>query len=156
LELDFKITEMANSGIKYFVDTGLKQGPGSAIGCEFQILDDKRHPDAKKGTSSNRTVGSLYDLITAHSYSEPNKKKRGANPGDWCKARIIVKGGHVEHYLNNIKVVEYNRHSQMFKALIAYSKYAKYPDFGQAADGHILLQDHGNSVSYRSVKIREF
>ena len=156
LELDFKISEMANSGIKYFVDTGLKQGPGSAIGCEFQILDDKRHPDAKNGIGNNRTAGSLYDLITAASYSEPNKKKRAANPDVWNKARIIVKGSHVEHYLNNIKVVEYNRHSQMFKALIAYSKYAKYPDFGQGLDGHILLQDHGNSVSYRSVKIREF
>ncbi|MEN8118288.1 MAG: DUF1080 domain-containing protein [Bacteroidota bacterium] len=156
LELDFKITEGANSGIKYFVDTELNKGAGSAIGCEFQILDDKKHPDAKKGTSANRTVGSLYDLITAKSYSEPNKKKRGANPGDWCKARIIVKGSHVEHYLNNIKVVEYDRHSQMFKALVAYSKYARYPDFGQAAEGHILLQDHGNSVSFRTIKIREF
>jgi hypothetical protein len=156
LELDFKITEGANSGIKYFVDTGLKHGPGSAIGCEFQILDDKRHPDAKKGVNGDRTVGSLYDLITAKSYSESNKKKRGANPGEWCKARIIVKGGHVERWLNNIKVVEYDRHSQMFRALVAYSKYAQYPDFGEAPQGHILLQDHGNSVSYRSIKIREF
>ncbi len=74
----------------------------------------------------------------------------------WNKARIIVKGSHVEHYLNNIKVVEYNRHSQMFKSLVAYSKYKSYPEFGQAEDGHILIQDHGNAVSYRSVKIREF
>jgi len=137
LEVDFKITEGANSGIKYFVDTELNKGEGSAIGCEFQILDDKKHPDAKKGTASNRTVGSLYDLITAHSYSEPNKNKRGASPGQWCKARIIVKGGKVQHYLNNIKVVEYDRHSQMFKALVAYSKYKKWPNFGQAPEGHI-------------------
>ncbi|MBT3383781.1 MAG: DUF1080 domain-containing protein [Prolixibacteraceae bacterium] len=155
LELDFKITEGANSGIKYFVDTELNKGAGSAIGCEFQILDDKKHPDAKNGTSANRTVGSLYDLITAHSFSEPDKKKRGANPGDWCKARVIVNGSHVEHYLNNIKVIEYDRHSQMFRALVAYSKYKKWPDFGQAADGHILLQEHGNKVDFRSVKIRE-
>ena len=156
LEVDFRITEGANSGIKYFVDTELNKGEGSAIGCEFQILDDNKHPDAKKGVSNNRTVGSLYDLITAHSYSEPNKKKRGASPGQWCKARVIVDGGKVQHYLNNIKVVEYDRHSQMFKALVEYSKYQKWPNFGQAKEGHILLQEHGNKVDFRSIKVREF
>lgn len=156
LELDFKITPGANSGIKYFVNTSLNKGAGSSIGCEFQVLDDKLHPDAKKGVNGNRTVGSLYDLIKASSYSEPNKKTRAVNPGTWNKARIIVKGSHVEHWLNNIKVVEYDRHSQMFEALVAYSKYAKYKGFGAATEGRILLQDHGNTVSYRSIKIREF
>lgn len=156
LEVDFRITEGANSGIKYFVDTELNKGEGSAIGCEFQILDDNNHPDANRGTGSNRTVGSLYDLITAKSYSEPNRNKRGANPGEWCKARIIVQGGKVQHYLNNIKVVEYNRHTQMFDALVAYSKYKIWPNFGRAAQGHILLQEHGNKVDFRSIKVREF
>ena len=155
LELDFNITKGANSGIKYFVEENRNKGAGSAIGCEFQVLDNKVHPDAKKGVSGNRTVGSLYDLIKATSYSEPTKT-RPVNPGTWNKARIVVKGSHVEHYLNNIKVVEYDRHSQMFKALVTYSKYAKYDGFGQVAEGRILLQDHGNTVSYRSIKIREF
>lgn len=155
LELEFKITSGANSGIKYFVDTALNKGVGSSIGCEFQLLDDKLHPDAKKGVNGNRTVGSLYDLVTAESYSEPNKEKRPVSPEKWYKARIIVNGGHVEHYLNNIKVVEYDRHSQLFKALVAYSKYSKYEGFGQAPEGRILLQDHGNTVSFRSIKIRE-
>ena len=155
LELEFNITPGANSGIKYFVDTDLNKGAGSSIGCEFQVLDNKLHPDAKKGVSGNRTVGSLYDLITATSYSEPTKT-RPVNPGTWNKARIVVKGSHVEHYLNNVKVVEYDRYSQMFKALVAYSKYAKYEGFGQVSEGRILLQDHGNTVSYRSIKIREF
>jgi len=155
LELEFKITPGANSGIKYFVDTALNKGVGSSIGCEFQILDDKLHPDAKKGVKGNRTVGSLYDLITAESYSEPNKEKRPVSPEKWYKARIIVNGGHVEHYLNNIKVVEYDRHSQLFKALVAYSKYSKYEGFGQAPEGRILLQDHGNTVAFRSIKIKE-
>lgn len=155
LELEFKITPGANSGIKYFVDTQLKKGAGSSIGCEFQVLDDKLHPDAKKGINGNRTVGSLYDLITAASYSEPAKAKRAVKPGTWNKARIIVNDSHVEHYLNNIKVVEYDRHSQMFKALVAYSKYSKYENFGEAPEGRILLQDHGNQVSFRSIKIKE-
>lgn len=157
LELDFKITEGANSGIKYFVAEGLKQGPGSAIGLEFQILDDQRHPDAKKGTKGNRTVGSLYDLIKAENLSEPNRTDKRVNgPDRWNKARLVVKKSHVEHWLNNIKVVQYQRGSQIYRNLVAYSKYAQYPDFGEAPSGHILLQDHGNRVSFRSIKIREF
>src|SRR5690606_4764573 len=131
LELEFKITEGANSGIKYFVDADLNKGPGSAIGCEFQILDDEKHPDAKAGVNGNRTVGSLYDLIPAEGLSSENRPKQFKGIGAWNKARIIVKGGKVEHWLNNEKVVEYDRFSQMFRALVANSKYSRWPDFGQ-------------------------
>ena len=79
------------------------------------------------------------------------------NPPDkWNKLRIVSKDGHVEHWLNNLKMVEYDRHSQAFRNLIAKSKYNKYPDFGQAASGHIVLQDHSDEVHFRSIKIREF
>ncbi|WP_100612885.1 3-keto-disaccharide hydrolase [Confluentibacter lentus] len=156
LELEFKITEGANSGIKYFVDADLNKGPGSAIGCEFQILDDVKHPDAKAGVNGNRTIGSLYDLIPAEGLSSPNRPKQFKGIGTWNKARIIVKGGKVEHWLNNEKVVEYDRFSQMFRSLVATSKYKTWPAFGQWASGSILLQDHGNTVHYRSIKIREF
>ncbi|NMH87099.1 3-keto-disaccharide hydrolase [Flavivirga algicola] len=156
LELDFKITKAANSGIKYFVDAELNKGTGSAIGCEFQILDDKNHPDAKAGVNGNRTVGSLYDLIAAENLSVKGRSKQFKGIGAWNKARIVVKGGHVEHWLNNEKVIEYDRSSQMFRALVAYSKYKKWPEFGQWPSGHILLQDHGDTVHYRSIKVREF
>lgn len=148
LIVDFKITEGANSGIKYFVDPELNKGEGSAIGCEFQILDDSKHPDAKLGVEGNRTLGALYDLI-------PPVNKRFNGIGQWNRARIIVKGNNVEHWLNGFKVVEYARNTQMWRALVAYSKYKVWPNFGEFLEGHILLQDHGDAVSFMNIKIRE-
>jgi len=158
LELDFRITPGANSGIKYFVDPQL--GPtlglaGSAIGLEFQILDDERHPDAKLGVRGNRTAGSLYDLIPATNLDEPGRSaKRVLPPGEWNRARIVATGRHVEHWLNGVKVVEYDRGTQLFRALVSNSKYKDMPGFGERERGPILLQDHGNAVSFRSIKIR--
>ena len=157
LEVDFKITEGANSGIKYFVDPELNQGPGSAIGLEYQILDDARHPDAQQGVNGNRTLGSLYDLIPAVNMSEPGSNNlRAGGPGQWNRARILVKGNHIEHWLNNIKLLEYERGTPIYRALVAYSKYQVWPNFGESPKGHILLQDHGDEVHFRSIKIREF
>lgn len=157
LEVDFRITEGANSGIKYFVDPDLNTGAGSAIGCEFQILDDRDHLDAKKGIAGNRTLGSLYDLIKADAllYGQDNREKRFNGTGKWNRARIEVRGAEVTHYLNGIKVVEYERGTQMWKALVAYSKYATWPAFGEAESGHILLQDHGDEVSFKNIRILE-
>lgn len=157
LVADFKITPGANSGIKYFVQPGLSPidkvtgkptGVGSAIGCEYQILDDVRHPDAKLGRDGNRTLGSLYDLKTAATTKQPN------TIGEWNTARIVARGLHVEHWLNGAKILEYDRDAAEFRALVAASKYKNIPGFGEWPDGHILLQDHGNEVSFRNLKIR--
>jgi len=154
LQFEFKPTKGANSGVKYFVDPSLNKGAGSAIGLEFQILDNAVHPDAKKGVAGNRTAGSLYDLITAKVLDTPRRVEMRI--GNWNRGRIVVKGGHVEHWLNGYKVVEYDRFSQMFGALVAYSKYKDWENFGRWPAGPILLQDHGDAVAFRSVKIREF
>ncbi|PHN01164.1 3-keto-disaccharide hydrolase [Flavilitoribacter nigricans] len=156
LILDFKITEGANSGIKYFVDPELNKGPGSSIGPEYQILDDEKHPDAKMGVSSNRTLGSLYDLITASNLSVPGNRKPFRGVGEWNRARIVAKDNKVEHWLNGNKIVEYERGTQMWRGLVAYSKYKNWPAFGELPQGHILLQDHGNEVHFRNIKVREF
>ena len=146
--VDFKITDGANSGIKYFVNPDLNKGEGSAIGCEFQILDDERHPDAKLGVKGNRQLGSLYDLI-------PAPKDKPFRKGEWNTAMVIVKGNHVEHWLNGVQILEYDRNTQMFNALVAYSKYRDWPNFGNFEEGNILLQDHGDEVWFKNVKIKE-
>ena len=148
LRVDFHITDKANSGIKYFVDPDLNKGEGSAIGCEYQILDDETHPDAKLGVNGNRKLGSVYDLIPA-----PGNKR--FNKGDFNTAYIIVKGNHVEHWLNGVKLIEYERNNQEWNALVAYSKYKDWPNFGNAAEGNILLQDHGSEVWFKNIKIKE-
>lgn len=148
LNLQVKYTEGANSGIKYFVTEAEEGNRGSAIGLEYQILDDFVHPDAKLGShEGSRTLASLYDLVKA-------ENKRRVDVGEWNNVKIVSKDNHVEHWLNGFKVLEYKRGSDEFKKLVAESKYKVWPNFGEAGSGHILLQDHGNRVSFRSIKIR--
>ncbi len=142
LSIDFKITEGANSGIKYFI------GENGSIGCEFQILDDENHPDAKMGFNGNRRLGSLYDLIPADGWTLVAKR-------DWNTARIVVRGNHVEHWLNGVKILEYEKNNDMWDTIVSHSKFAKVENFAGGDGGHILLQDHNDEVHYRNLKIRE-
>ncbi len=155
---DFKMTHGCNSGIKIFVQpnlspidkvTGKPSAVGSAIGMEFQVLDDERHPDAKLGRNGDRKLGSFYDVIPA-----PETKK--VMPmGEWNHARILSQGRHVEFWLNGEKTVEFERGSPAFREAVALSKFKDIPGFGEWADGHVLLQEHGSAVSFQNIKIRE-
>lgn len=148
LLVDFKLSPGANSGIKYFVTLEKPPTVGSAIGLEYQLLDDALHPDAKLGINGNRTLASLYDLIPA-----PGTKV--VKPmGEWNQARIVVKRRHVEHWLNGAKVIEYERGDAAFRALRAMSKFRDRLTFGEAAAGHILLQEHGSQLFFRNIKLR--
>jgi len=155
LLVDFKLTPGCNSGIKYFVQpdlkpvtsTGAATSVGSAIGPEYQLLDDARHPDARLGRDGDRTLGSLYDLMAASKYKKPNFI------GEWNTARIVVRGNHVEHWLNGQKILSCTRGSAAFRKAVAESKFKNIPDFGEWPDGHILLQEHGSAVAFRNIKI---
>lgn len=151
LVLDFKLTEGSNSGVKYFVaaQQSTPASPRSAFGLEFQLLDDEKHPDAKLGKNGNRTASSLYDLIPAIN----NKPVKPI--GEWNTLRIVSNGSHVEHWLNGAMVLTYERGSNAFKNLIAGSKYKDIAGFGLNKKGRILLQDHGNKVYFKNIKIKE-
>jgi len=146
LVFDFKLSEGANSGVKYYVTENVYDK--GALGLEYQVLDDALHPDAKMGKDGNRTLASLYDLM-------PPTGKRFNGVGQWNTGRVVAKNNRIEHWLNNIKVLEYERGSAEYRKLVAESKYSKMKNFGEAAEGHILLQYHNDRVWFRNIKIKK-
>lgn len=143
LSVDFKVSDAGNSGIKY------RLLPNTSLGCEFQLIDDSKHPDAKLGINGNRKTGALYDIFPPAS----NKPYKPA--GQWNTARIVVKGDNVEHWLNGVKILQYKRGSEQYKQAIAASKFKTTKGFGEAITSPILLQAHGDKVSYKNIKIKE-
>ena len=154
LEVDFKVTRSSNSGIKYFINPEFYGRKGHTIGCEFQILDDKNHPDGVEGINGNRSLASLYDLIPAKVDKRISNNKRFKGLGNWNRARIEVKDCHVEHWLNDEKVLEYDRCSEDWKMLVSKSKFKDWKGFGEPKNGRILLQEHDSTVSFKNIKIR--
>jgi hypothetical protein len=141
LTLEARLTKGANSGVKYFIQ------PPCSVGFEYQVLDNDVNPDAKAGINGNRRMASLYDLLPA----------QNATPkpiGEWNQIRIIVQGNKGEHWLNGVCVLKIDRSSQTFRDAYNSSKFKEFNDFGTYNQGHIMLQDHGWTVSYRNIKIR--
>ena len=143
LALEWKIAPGGNSGIMYRVTEAADQT--YETGPEMQVLDDARHPDGKSRLTS---AGACYGL-----YPSPAGVVKPA--GEWNAVRIVVNGNHVEHWLNGVKVVEYELGSPDWVARVAGSKFHQWPGFGKAARGHIALQDHESVVAYRNIRIRE-
>jgi len=143
--VDFKITPGCNSGIKYFFTN---YQTGGNLGCEYQIIDDKLGEDTKQ---ANHLCGSFYDVLP------PIESKKKVNPpGEWNTIRVVAKGEKVQHWMNNIKILEYTRGDEFFTEAVSKSKFNKVvPPFGTVEKGHILLQYHGGLVSFKNIKIRE-
>ncbi|MCI0392187.1 MAG: DUF1080 domain-containing protein [Acidobacteria bacterium] len=148
LRFEWQISEGGNSGVKYFVEEQSPKPKGSAIGCEYQLLDDVKFLGVAEGKiPEKQKTAALYDVFPA--------RNNVLNPiGAWNQSRIIVRGKRVEHWLNGRKVLEYERGSEAFRTAVADSKFKNHPGFGLAAKGRILLQDHGHRAAFRNIKIR--
>ncbi len=148
LAFEWKISPGGNSGIKYNVSEEMSLALAvnrAALGFEYQVLDDERHPDARNG--DNRTAAALYDLM-----APAGKTVRPA--GQWNAARIVFRHGHGEHWLNGTKVLEFDVASPDFQKRLQASKYKSIPHFADQRKGHIVLQDHADAAWFRSLKIR--
>ncbi len=149
LSLEWKIVSAGNSGIKYNVSEDMSASnppPHGALGFEFQILDDDQHPDGQRG--GRYSASALYDLV------EPQGK--ALKPvGEFNSSRIVMKGPHVEHWLNGTKVLEYDIDTDEFRSLVAKSKYRNYEGFADKRSGHIVIQDHTSAAWFRNIKIRK-
>lgn len=163
LTLDWKIAECGNSGLFFHVVEDPQYAQTYHTGPEMQVLDNACHPDA--ANAPDRWAGANYALH-APAYAEQGFAQKEAGgaldsttnlvrpAGEWNHVRLVVDGPHVEHWLNGEKIVDYELWSDDWKQRVANSKFTEWPDYGMARSGHIALQDHGDAVWYRNIKIR--
>lgn len=151
LKLEFKMTRLVNSGVKYFLHQmeNSKNGRMEWIGFEYQIIDDFHQDEIRGFDDEKGSTAALYLLYA------PDKNKKLKPLGKWNSMRIKVQGDRVEHWLNGDLVLNIDINSPEFKNLVDDTKFKDYNDFGIKRDGHILIQDHGNQISYRNIMIRE-
>lgn len=142
LRLEWNISEGGNSGIIYRVTEAAEQT--YETGPEMQVLDDARHADGKNRLTS---AGACYGLF-------PSPAGIVKPPGEWNQVRLVVNGNHVEHWLNGTKVVEYELNSADWESRMNASKFKQWPGYGRASKGYIALQDHGDRVAYRNIRIK--
>ena len=150
LSWEWKVTPGANSGVKYNVSEALSLREASnhaALGFEYQVLDDDRHPDGKLPT---HRAGALYDLLA------PSERKHLRPVGAWNRSTVIFRGNHGEHWLNGARIVAFDLGTPHLDSLLAASKFRTLPWFGERrrGGGHIVLQDHGDEVYFRNIKVR--
>ncbi|MBO6524598.1 MAG: DUF1080 domain-containing protein [Balneolaceae bacterium] len=148
LELEYKMSEGGNSGIMYHVVEDPKYGQDYETAPEYQVLDDEF---SATETEPIRMAASSYDMFI------PDPEKKKLNPaGEWNKVRLVYDNGRVEHWLNGLKVLEFTEGSHEWEEAYANSKFSRdFPDWGKSNTGHISLQDHGDYVAFRNIRIRE-
>lgn len=145
LTIDWKIAKGANSGIFYRVVENTEDESMWMVAPEYQLIDDQGYPQKLKDTQH---TGANYDL-------QPPARDVSKPAGEWNTTRIIANGTHVEHWLNGVKLVEYEIGSPAWEELVAKSKFKDHPRYARAPKGHIGIQDHGDWVAFRNIRIRE-
>lgn len=145
LYFEFQNYEETNSGIKYLVRNTFEGYGNTYLGLEYQILDDQNFKYPERGLF--RSTASLYDLI-------PAENKNLKPIGEWNSGKIVVNNERIEHWLNGIKTVVFDRNTQPFRALIVQSKYVNMKNLGMDKKGHILLQNEGSKIAFRNIKIK--